>query len=216
MKWILPLLTASTIVTSATPPITEYKQPDINNNNKYIYVAGVAYPRDGEVNVLVEWKALYDAGLETRRIEFEELVAQTTEQHLERVRQIHWDNVQARLDESYQYIDETPYVYSGSTPRGWDCSGFVMWFYAGLGVELAHSASAQGRTGESIDNPLPGDIVVFRRNGASNAHHSGIYIGDNKVLHAGFKSGYRTEIISLDSPSFNGENHEFRRVIELP
>jgi cell wall-associated NlpC family hydrolase len=212
MKWILPLLTASTIVTSATPPTTEY----IPQFNDSIYIERAAHTRTVEVNVLATWKTASDLTTASQEMEFRVEVARASEAHLERVRLTNWKNVQSRLDESYQYIDETPYVYSGSTPRGWDCSGFVMWFYAELGVELAHSASAQGRTGESIDNPLPGDIVVFRRNGATNAHHSGIYIGDNKVLHAGFSSGYRTEIISLDSASFNGINHEFRRVIELP
>jgi cell wall-associated NlpC family hydrolase len=40
-------------------------------------------------------------------------------------------------------IGKTPWYFSGSTPRAWDCSGLVLWTYAHLGVELEHRASVQ-------------------------------------------------------------------------
>jgi cell wall-associated NlpC family hydrolase len=111
-------------------------------------------------------------------------------------------------------VGKTPYVFSGSTPSGWDCSGLVTWAYAQMNVELPHSASKQGTQGIEVTKPVPGDVVLF---GNSNGiFHSAIYVGDGKVVHAGFKPGTRTEIISLDSPSFSGTTISFRRLLELP
>ena len=111
-------------------------------------------------------------------------------------------------------VDKTRYVFSGSTPEGWDCSGLVMWAYAEMGIELPHSASKQGTMGIKVKEPVPGDVVLFAKGGS--IFHSALYVGDNKVVHAGFKPGTKTEIISLDSPSFAGTKITFRRLLELP
>jgi len=83
------------------------------------------------------------------------------------------------LDELKSYVGKTPYVFSGASPRAWDCSGLVMWTYAQLGIELPHSASAQLSAGKHVNNPQPGDIVVW-----GGGYHSGIYLGDGKVINA--------------------------------
>jgi hypothetical protein len=83
------------------------------------------------------------------------------------------------LDELKSYVGKTPYVFSGASPRAWDCSGLVMWTYAQLGIELPHSASAQLSAGKHVANPQPGDIVVW-----GGGYHSGIYLGDGKVINA--------------------------------
>lgn len=121
-----------------------------------------------------------------------------------------------RIVDIKQYSGKTWYVFSGSTPRGWDCSGLVVWFYEGLGKELPHSASKQGLLKPKVKNPLPGDVVVFRHHGYKNYHHSGIYIGNNKVIHAGFGKGDRTEIVSLDDSAFKDTDIKFVRIMELP
>lgn len=120
------------------------------------------------------------------------------------------------IDKLYKYVNKTRYVFSGSTPRGWDCSGLVRWFYGEVGIEVPHSASKQGLLKPKVKNPLPGDIVVFKYNNAKNFIHSGIYIGNNKMIHAGFKKGNITEVISLNDPSFDGQKHYFVRVLEMP
>jgi cell wall-associated NlpC family hydrolase len=79
---------------------------------------------------------------------------------------------------------KTKYVFSGSNPlRGWDCSGLVVWTYKQLGYELPHSANKQGNIGYPTRFPKIGDIVVF---GHSKYHfeHSGIYVGNNKIINA--------------------------------
>ena len=75
----------------------------------------------------------------------------------------------------------TPYVFGGSTPGGWDCSGFVQYVYGKAGVSLPHNAAAQRASGKFVrtSTPKPGDLVF-----QSNDSHVGIYIGGGKMVGA--------------------------------
>jgi cell wall-associated NlpC family hydrolase len=95
-----------------------------------------------------------------------------------------------------QYVGKTWYVFSGNTPRGWDCSGLTMWTYEQLGIELKHSASAQKNSGKKYKTPKIGDIVAFGWKNYSGAQHVGIYIGNGKMIHAP-APGHRTTIVSV-------------------
>lgn len=74
-----------------------------------------------------------------------------------------------------------PYVYGGSTPAGFDCSGFVMFVYSQVGVSLPHNAAAQYSYGTPVDRSQlqPGDLVFFNGLG-----HNGIYIGGGQFIHS--------------------------------
>jgi cell wall-associated NlpC family hydrolase len=74
-----------------------------------------------------------------------------------------------------------PYVWGGSTPAGFDCSGLVMYVYAQLGVSLPHFAAAQYGLGSPVsrDQLQPGDLVFFNA-----LDHVGIYIGGGQMIHA--------------------------------
>jgi peptidoglycan DL-endopeptidase CwlO len=74
-----------------------------------------------------------------------------------------------------------PYVWGGSSPRGFDCSGLVMYAFAAVGISLPHSSYAQFNMGipVSIGQLQPGDLVFF-----SGASHVGIYIGGGQFIHA--------------------------------
>jgi cell wall-associated NlpC family hydrolase len=111
-------------------------------------------------------------------------------------------------------VGKTWYVFSGSTPSGWDCSGLVYWAYEQLGVPVEHSANKQGNSGTKVRTPKVGDIVVFGYKGSKTYYHSSIYIGDGKVIHAGFRKGTSTSIIALDDPSFRHSTATFIRLIE--
>lgn len=81
-------------------------------------------------------------------------------------------------------VGKTPYVFAGSSPYGWDCSGMVRWAYEQLGKELPHSATKQAYEGKRVDTPKVGDIVAFRYKGYKSFYHSAIYIGNGKVVNA--------------------------------
>ncbi|HEV8249327.1 MAG TPA: C40 family peptidase, partial [Gaiellaceae bacterium] len=74
-----------------------------------------------------------------------------------------------------------PYVWGGASPRGFDCSGLVMYAFAQIGVSLPHSSYAQYGMGApvSMSQLQPGDLVFF-----AGASHVGIYIGGGQFIHA--------------------------------
>lgn len=111
-------------------------------------------------------------------------------------------------------VGKTRYVFSGSTPKGWDCSGLVKWAYGKLGVELEHSASKQKFAGEVVDQPKLGDIVVFVRDGRTSAYHVGIYLYPDTMIHSGGGPGDETSIVSISK--FAGEHSKvlFKRLLE--
>jgi cell wall-associated NlpC family hydrolase len=78
-----------------------------------------------------------------------------------------------------QYLG-VPYVYGGSTPSGFDCSGFTMYCYAQLGIGLPHNAAAQQASVSAVSSPQPGDLVFF----GYPAYHVGIYVGGGSMINA--------------------------------
>jgi len=75
----------------------------------------------------------------------------------------------------------TPYVWGGASPSGFDCSGFVMYVFAQVGVSLPHSSYAQYGYGSPVSRGdlQPGDLVFFDGLG-----HVGIYVGGGSFIHS--------------------------------
>jgi cell wall-associated NlpC family hydrolase len=87
-----------------------------------------------------------------------------------------------------------PYQWGSAGASGFDCSGFVRYVYAQVGVSLPHNAAMQYRHGTPVSrNRLePGDLVFFDR-----LRHNGIYVGNGRFIHAR-QTGKRVNIASLD------------------
>ena len=104
------------------------------------------------------------------------------------------------------------YRYSGSSPRGFDCSGFTSYVYRRKGVSLPHNAAEQFQHGRRVgkDSLKPGDLVFFSttRRGIS---HVGIYAGDGKFVHAS-SGGGRVRVDSLESGYYGNRFRGARRV----
>jgi cell wall-associated NlpC family hydrolase len=84
------------------------------------------------------------------------------------------------------------YRYGGSTPSGFDCSGFVRYVFAGVGIALPGSARRIARVGTRVDaDPtalVPGDLVFLNVKGRG-IDHVAIYAGNGRVIHATSKGG---------------------------
>ena len=124
------------------------------------------------------------------------------------------NEVEGVVNQIKKRVGKTRYVFSGASPRGWDCSGLTYWAYEQLGIEIPHSANKQGHLNKGVKDPKVGDIVLFGYKGSSTYHHAALYIGNGKIIHAGFRKGTSTEILSLDDPSFKGSKVKFVRLVE--
>lgn len=104
------------------------------------------------------------------------------------------------------------YRYGGTSRGGFDCSGFTQYVYGRLGVSLPHSSAAQFKCGKSVSRGdlKPGDLVFFGR-GGRYVGHVGIFIGENKFVHASNPSRGVT-VDSLDSAYYKKTYRGARRV----
>jgi cell wall-associated NlpC family hydrolase len=91
------------------------------------------------------------------------------------------DTIAAAAVRDAMRLRGAPYVWSGASPAGFDCSGFTSYVYGRLGIPLAHSSYAQWSAGPHVTRAdlRPGDLVFFAGLG-----HVGIYIGGGQFVHA--------------------------------
>lgn len=116
------------------------------------------------------------------------------------------------LESSKEWLG-TPYKFGGTSKNGVDCSGFVLNVYKDMGVELPRTSRQQyAFTSEvSNSNRKPGDLVFFRK--GSRINHVGIYIGNNKLVHASTSKG--VIIQDLDNSYLKQRFAGYRRVSHL-
>lgn len=97
-----------------------------------------------------------------------------------------------------QYIGYS-YVYGGSTPDGFDCSGFTQYICGLCGYSINRTASSQFYNGEEVsrDNLQAGDLIFFNNTSDGSIGHVGIYIGGGTIVHAAnSRRGVTTDTIN--------------------
>ena len=79
------------------------------------------------------------------------------------------------------------YIYGGTTPKGFDCSGFTQYVFKHFGYSLSRTSSAQSSNGKAVSTSSLqlGDLLCFSKSsGSTSINHVGIYIGSGKFVHA--------------------------------
>ncbi|WML33688.1 C40 family peptidase [Clostridium sp. OS1-26] len=101
---------------------------------------------------------------------------------------------------AYNFLG-TPYLWGGTSPSGFDCSGFTQYVYGHFGVGLGRTTYDQINDGSPVsrDQLQPGDLVLF--GSSSNPHHIGIYVGNGMYIHAPH-TGDVVKVSSLDRGDF--------------
>lgn len=116
----------------------------------------------------------------------------------------------AILSIANRYIG-VPYVFGGSTPSGFDCSGFTRYVYSEAGIDLPRDAESQYGVGYSVSmaNLRPGDLVFFSTYD-SGISHVGIYVGNHQFINA---SSDGVSIADMDSSYWSARYIGAKRVM---
>ncbi len=106
---------------------------------------------------------------------------------------------QAIINYAYQFLG-TPYVWGGSSPSGFDCSGFTSYVFKNFGVSLPRVSSAQTSVGSKVaySDLQAGDLVFF---GNGSISHVGIYVGGGNMIHSP-RPGKSVEITTMKYHNF--------------
>lgn len=97
-----------------------------------------------------------------------------------------------------------PYRYGGADLQGFDCSGMVYFIHQALGIEVPRTAADQQRAALNVSKPAlqPGDLVFFRTTSGPRISHVGIYVGENRFVHAP-QSGKLIEVRTLEDAYYS-------------
>ena len=87
----------------------------------------------------------------------------------------------ARAVSAAESVLGAPFVWGGSSPGGFDCSGLTRWSYGQAGVYLPGGSYNQINYGYAVDWPQRGDLVFY---GPGGSQHVAIYLGDGNVIQA--------------------------------
>lgn len=97
------------------------------------------------------------------------------------------NNSSNMIQTAKQYIG-TSYVWGGTSPDGFDCSGYIQYVYDESGVTIPRTAAEIWNFATPVDNPSVGDLVFFETY-QPGPSHLGIYLGNGDFIHAGTSRG---------------------------
>jgi cell wall-associated NlpC family hydrolase len=117
--------------------------------------------------------------------------------------------VNAILMTAKKYIG-VPYSFGGTTPRAFDCSGYLQYVFAQNGISFPRTADEQYKLGlKASQNQLEAGDLVFFTTYEPGASHCGIYLGNGKFIHASSSKGVRIDELSNSywQPRYYGGKH---------
>lgn len=121
---------------------------------------------------------------------------------------------QAAVEVAKQFLG-VPYVYGGTSPKGFDCSGLMQYVYNSLGYKINRVADDQMKNGVAVsrEDLMPGDLVGFYSSpGSGYVSHIGMYVGNGTMIHAPH-TGDVVRYASIDSDYFSSRFAGGRRII---
>lgn len=116
------------------------------------------------------------------------------------------------INTAKQYLSSR-YVYGGSSPSGFDCSGFTQYVYKQMGINIPRATTGQASIGKGLSKSelQPGDLLIFSNTYKAGPSHAGIYIGNGQFVHAANASkGVRTD--SINSAYYSSKFTSGRKV----
>ena len=122
------------------------------------------------------------------------------------------DKVASVIATAKKYIG-TPYKFGGTTPKAFDCSGYLQYVFKEHGMAVPRTADEQFKLGKSArTSELEAGDLVFFETYEAGASHCGIYLGDGKFIHASTSKGVRIDELAADywKTHFYGAKHIVR------
>jgi cell wall-associated NlpC family hydrolase len=126
------------------------------------------------------------------------------------------------LESAYSYLG-IPYRWGGTTPSGFDCSGFVRYVFNENGIPLGRSSQVQAQEGKPVrlSDLKPGDLIFFKMHHRTRDHyrvnHVGLYVGNGQFIHASCNAhAHEIKVDELESESYFPRIVEARRILENP
>lgn len=119
---------------------------------------------------------------------------------------------QTIVDTAKKYLG-VPYVWGGTSPSGFDCSGFVYYVFKECGYKTNRTAASLYQNGVAVAKSelMPGDVICFGY--GSSITHTGIYIGDDQFIHASSGSAGSVTITSLSATYYANRYYGARRIV---
>ncbi len=168
-----------------------------------------------------EWSRIKTSGnvegyVQTKYVVNSQKLVSRAETPAETPPQPHNSDLASEVLEYAQQFVGVKYVYGGKSPKGFDCSGFTQYVFEHFDIQVPRSAAEYDGIGTKISRSdiKPGDLVLLDRYWNNELGHVGIYIGNDKIIHASSRKG-KIVIASLSEyTKYSGALMGIRRVIK--